>query len=194
VQPIRFTRLFVAILVFAALATVAFAQENANGEGEDQNFTGTWSLVIGPSRLVWELEADSYTFYAYQAGAVRIGSRGDLETEDDQITFTAREITDEGTSWREVELPDDQASTSFTYSVEQQRVFGAAGDDGAGGPGENGAEAGNGGEAEAAGGENGEAEEVAVLRLAIPGRPQFFTDYRAGAGEPVEADETQPAE
>lgn len=145
------------LIVLAALlcaATLAFSQADgpaaeANGEanenGNGNGYTGTWSLVVGPSRLLWELEAEEYEFYAYQAGSVRIGSRGELSAEDDELTFLAQEITDDGESWREVEVSEEEATATFAYSVEDE-----------------------------------------VLNLAVPGRPQFSTDYEAGEGEPVE--------
>ena len=94
----RPSRLAIVLLLFVSVAMVATGQQAGDAQAETDNggqgYTGTWSLVIGPSRLVWNIEADSYEFYAYQAGTVRIGSRGDVSVEDDQITFRAREITD----------------------------------------------------------------------------------------------------
>jgi hypothetical protein len=147
-------------------AGIAFGQEDG-----EQSYTGTWSLVIGPSRLVWELDADTYQFYAYQAGTVRIGSRGDIIIEDDRITFIARETTEDGEQWTEVDLPEEQAQTSFAYSVTEVRIFSKK-DEAMGGDAEMAAD-----EADAV------VEQQLVLRLAIPGRPQFFTDYREGSGE-----------
>lgn len=127
----------------AEAETEAEAAENGNGNGN--GYTGTWSLVIGPSRLLWELEAEEYEFYAYQAGTVRIGSRGELSAEDNELTFFAQETTTDGESWREVEVSEEDATATFAYSVENE-----------------------------------------VLSLAVPGRPQFATEYEAGEGEPAE--------
>jgi hypothetical protein len=178
-------KLLIALLMVLLVPLAAGAQE-LPGDGADeaaageQGYTGTWSLVIGPSRLVWELQADSYLFYAYQAGAVRIGSRGDLTAEDGQLVFRAREITEDGETWREVELPEEEATATFAYSVRTVQV--RVEEQPPEGPAEEQAE-------EPAGAEEGapeETEEQQVLRLALPGRPQFHTDYQAGAGEPVE--------
>lgn len=168
-------RLPVALFVLVLAAGSALGQENG-----EQSYTGTWSLVIGPSRLVWELEADTYEFYAYQAGTVRIGSRGDITVEDDRITFIARETTEDGEQWTEVELPEEQAQTSFAYSVNEVRTFGE-GSEAAGTDDEPDAM----GEDEMGDAETGDdtaVEEQLVLRLAVPGRPQFFNDYREGSG------------
>ncbi|MFP4374438.1 MAG: hypothetical protein ACLFPO_08905 [Spirochaetaceae bacterium] len=168
-QHFRPSRLFTILILIMSLATVVSGQqaEDAQDDPEDggRGYTGTWSLVIGPSRLVWELEADSYEFYAYQAETIRIGSRGELSVEEDVITFLSRETTDDGEEWEEVELPEEEASRSFAYSVEERRGT----DD-----------------------ENGDVE--LLLRLAVEGRPQFFTDYREGAGEPQEGDNGEDAE
>jgi hypothetical protein len=141
-------------LVLLTVAAVAFGQEvesdqqtdaeQANGEN---GYAGTWSLVIGPSRLVWQLEAESYEFYAYQAGTVRIGSRGELTEEEGRLRFLPEEITNDGETWREIELPEEEAAASFAFTVEEE-----------------------------------------TLRLALPGRPQFYTDYQAGSGEPPEGE------
>ncbi len=180
-QHFRFSRLFTVLLLIMSLATVVSGQqaEDARGEPEngEQGYTGTWSLVIGPSRLFWEIEADSYEFYAYQAGTVRIGSRGEITVEDDVITFLARETTEDGEEWREVELAEEDASASFAYSVEERRVVADADDADAEGD----ADADAGGDVEADAGAQADAE--LLLRLSIPGRPQFYTDYRAGSGE-----------
>ena len=181
-----------------SLATVVSGQqaEDAQGEAEngDQGYTGTWSLVIGPSRLLWEIEADSYEFYAYQAGTVRIGSRGEVSVEDQVITFLARETTDDGEEWREVELPEEEATASFAYTVEERQVMADAedaakaednADADAGGDVEADAEAQADADAEPRRKSTPEADAQAdadaaqlVLRLSIPGRPQFYTDYR----------------
>jgi hypothetical protein len=175
-----------------SLATVVSGQQaedaQADPENGEQSYTGTWSLVIGPSRLLWEIEADSYEFYAYQAGTVRIGSRGEITVEDDVITFLARETTEDGEEWREVELPEEDASASFAYSVEERRVAADAeeGADADAGPN---ADAQDSDAADARAGEDadvtavGDADAQLLLRLSIPGRPQFYTDYRAGSGE-----------
>jgi hypothetical protein len=177
-----------------SLATVVSGQQaedaQADPENGEQSYTGTWSLVIGLSRLLWEIEADNYEFYAYQAGTVRIGSRGEISVEDDVITFLARETTEDGEEWREVELPEEDASASFAYSVEERRVAADAeeGADAEAGPNAD-AEEGDAADARAGdaadAGEDGEAAADAqlLLRLSIPGRPQFYTDYRAGSGE-----------
>jgi hypothetical protein len=174
-----------------SLATVVSGQQaedaQADPENGEQSYTGTWSLVIGPSRLLWEIEADSYEFYAYQAGTVRIGSRGEISVEDDVITFLARETTEDGEEWREVELPEEDASASFAYSVEERRLAadaeeGEAAEAGSNADAEEGDVAdGDGDDAEAAA--VGDADAQLLLRLSIPGRPQFYTDYRAGSGE-----------
>ena len=122
------------------------AEADENGNGNENGYTGTWSLVIGPSRLLWELEAEEYEFYAYQSGTVRIGSRGELSAEENELTFLAQETTTDGESWREVEVSEEQATATFAYSVEDE-----------------------------------------VLSLAVPGRPQFATEYEAGEGEPLES-------
>lgn len=168
-----------------SLATVVSGQQAGDAQAEpgngEQGYAGTWSLVIGPSRLLWEIEADSYEFYAYQAGTVRIGSRGEITVEDDVITFLARETTDDGEEWREVELPEEDASASFAYSVEERRVMADAEPDADGEEGDV-ADAGAVGDAEL------------LLRLAIPGRPQFYTDYRAGSGEELVEEEAADEE
>ncbi len=171
-----------------SLATVVSGQQAGDAQAEpengEQSYTGTWSLVIGPSRLLWEIEADSYEFYAYQAGTVRIGSRGEISVEDDVITFLARETTEDGEEWREVELPEEEASASFAYSVEERRVAADAEEDA-----DADAEEGDAADARAGDGTDaGEDAEAAadtqlLLRLSIPERPQFYTDYRAGSGE-----------
>ena len=189
-QHFRLSRLFTVLLLIMSLATVVSGQQaedaQADPENGEQSYTGTWSLVIGPSRLLWEIEADNYEFYAYQAGTVRIGSRGEISVEDDVITFLARETTDDGEEWREVELPEEDASASFAYSVEERRVAADAeeGADAEAGPN---ADAEEGDVADARAGEDvtaaGDADAQLLLRLSIPGRPQFYTDYRAGTGE-----------
>lgn len=168
-------RLPVALFVLVLAAGSALGQENG-----EQSYTGTWSLVIGPSRLVWELEADTYEFYAYQAGTVRIGSRGDITVEDDRITFIARETTEDGEQWTEVELPEEQAQTSFAYSVNEVRTFGEGGD--AAGTDDEPDAMGDDAMGDAETGDDTAVEEQLVLRLAVPGRPQFFNDYREGSG------------
>jgi hypothetical protein len=197
VYQFRPLKLLFAAIILMSLTALTSAQEAENGGGE---YTGTWSLVIGPSRLVWQLDAESYEFYAYQAGAIRIGSRGEISAEEGQITFIAREVTEDGETWREVELPEEEASTTFAYAVEEVLATGGAvagiGGSGEDGPGENGPDTGPGGNGPDTGpGENGPGDDAAangeperetVLRLSIPGRPQFFTDYVAGSGEPVE--------
>lgn len=130
-------------------AEAADAGEAAELE-EGGDYAGTWSLVIGPSRLLWELEEESYEFYAYQAGSVRLGSRGEIRTDEAEITFVPLEITEDGEEWRDVELSEEDAEAVFTYAV---------GED--------------------------------FLRLSIPGRPQFFTDYETGEGEPVEGEDDE---
>jgi len=45
------------------------------------------------------------------------------------------------------------------------------------------ADADAGGDVEADAGAQADAEAELLLRLSIPGRPQFYTDYRAGSGE-----------
>lgn len=173
----RFLRPNVPVVLFVLVLAAGTALGQENGE---QGYTGTWSLVIGPSRLVWELDADTYEFYAYQAGTVRIGSRGDISVEEDRITFIARETSEDGEQWTEVELPEEQARTSFVYSVNEVRTFG----DGGEAPEADGDPAAMG---DAAMGDEDMAGETAVeeqlvLRLAVPGRPQFFNDYREGSG------------
>ncbi|NBF40740.1 MAG: hypothetical protein GVY14_10025 [Spirochaetes bacterium] len=190
-QHFRLSRLFTVLLLIMSLATVVSGQQaedaQADPENGEQSYTGTWSLVIGPSRLLWEIEADSYEFYAYQAGTVRIGSRGEISVEDDVITFLARETTEDGEEWREVELPEEDASASFAYSVEERRLAadaeeGEAAEAGSNADAEEGDVAdGDGDDAEAAA--VGDADAQLLLRLSIPGRPQFYTDYRAGSGE-----------
>lgn len=122
----------VLLLCFAFVTPLAAQQQAAQGTAEQTQsetispaaYTGEWTLPQGPLRLEWNLEAAQYEFYVYEGETVRIGSRGTLEVEGRNLTFTAEEITEDGESWEPVRIEGDgEASRTFHATVEEQSLL-----------------------------------------------------------------------
>lgn len=91
---------------------------------EADQYTGVWTLPQGPLRLEWNLEADQYEFYVYEGESVRIGSRGPLEVDGRELTFTAEEITEDGDEWQPVQVEDEsRTSRTFHATVQDQSLL-----------------------------------------------------------------------
>lgn len=110
------------ILALCFLPMALLAQETAPEEEADDGYTGVWSATFGPVTLEWILEEGQYEFYAYQERSIRIGSRGSLTVEDNQITFVSEETTTDGSEWTEVDAPEEERQATFGFSRTEDAI------------------------------------------------------------------------
>lgn len=110
------------------LAAPAIAQQQQMGQEQQQGdeaaetispeeYTGQWTLPQGPLRLEWNLEAEQYEFYVYEGESVRVGSRGTLEVNGRELTFTAEEVTRDGENWQPVQVADESRATRTFHAT-----------------------------------------------------------------------------
>jgi hypothetical protein len=118
--------LMFSVLVFSAIIGNAQEQDETNqadGEqGEEQTYQGIWSARFGPVTLEWILEEDDYEFYAYQEQSVRIGSRGAIQVENGLITFVSEETTTDGSSWSEIDAPEEERRAQFGLLLTDEAI------------------------------------------------------------------------
>ncbi len=123
------------VLVLVIISSLVAAQDTGDPPGQAQadpagadqadgetTYVGIWSARFGPVTLEWILQDEQYEFYAYQEQSIRIGSRGSLTVENGRITFVSEETTGDGEEWSEVDLPEEERSTTFALILEEEAL------------------------------------------------------------------------
>lgn len=105
-------------LLIVALSTPFLAAQ----EAEEGDYSGVWAARFGPVTLEWVLAQDSYEFYAYQDRSIRIASRGTLSVDEGIVTFVSEETSEDGESWSELELPEEERSSSFALLFADEAI------------------------------------------------------------------------
>ena len=101
----------VAVLFLVAFA--GFAQDAADEPVDQVDIAGVWIYETGSLRWEWELTAGEYEFRAFDGEIFTIGSRGDLDVEDDIMTVVARAVTRDGETWDPVTLDPERATREY---------------------------------------------------------------------------------
>ena len=112
----------IAFVTFCLLTLALGAPFLAAQDAEEGDYTGVWAARFGPVTLEWVLAQDSYEFYAYQDRSIRIASRGSLTVEDGQVSFVSEETSEDGESWSDVELPEEERTSSFALLFANEAI------------------------------------------------------------------------